>query len=287
VATVDDMTALRATLSASTDAFAGKVGYYLRHLETGEVVAHDEQAPFPTASVIKLPLLSAFGAFVDQVSVTWDERATVTERDLAGGSGLLQYLALPHTLSFADAAWYALCLSDNVATNLFITRMGGVEAVNLLLERHVGDGMRLLSPAMVRRDSTARSMGEATAAGLGAFLERLARGRVPGAARLLDITAHQVYRNMIPRHLPEPGPATRVRRICNKTGFLPGIRADAAVVETADGTMVVAAFTDGPPWTDAHEDPGEPLIAALAAHAFKTWLDPHAAPDGHGDTPTP
>ena len=287
MATPDTPTALADRLRILADAFPGKVGYYLRHLETGEVVAHDEHASFPTASVIKLPLLSAFSAYVDAGSASWDERATLTERDLAGGSGLLRHLSMPHTLSFADAAWYALCLSDNVATNLFITRMGGVEAVNSLLERHVGDGMRLLSLAMLRQGSSARSMGEATPAGLGDFLERLAGGRAPGAARLLDVTAQQVYRNMIPRFLPEPGPGSRVRRICNKTGFLPGIRGDAAVIETDGGAMVMAAFTDGPPSERAHEDPGEPLMAALAAHAFRTWFDPDDAPDGHWDAPTP
>ena len=278
--------ALADQLLAIVGRSSGRVGYYIRHLGTGDVLAHDEQTLFPTASVIKLPLLSAFSVYVDQGAASWDERVTVTEQHIAGGSGLLQHLVLPHVLSFADAAWYALCLSDNVATNLFITRLGGVEAANNLLEKHVGDGIHLLSPAMVRSGGNARSMGEATPAGLGEFLERLARGRAPGGQRLLDITANQVYRNMIPRHVPVPGPSSQVQRICNKTGFLPGIRGDAAVIDAATGSMVMAAFSDGPPCADTNEDPGEPLIAAMAARAFEAWFAPRRDSDGRGESPT-
>jgi len=286
VPTPDATTPLAERLSAIANRFAGKVGFYIRHLGTGDLLVHDEQAWFPTASVIKLPLLSAFSAYVERGGASWDERVTVTEQQVVGGSGLLQHLARPHTVSLSDVAWYALCLSDNVATNLFITRVGGVRAVNRLLERYVGDGIKLLSPAMARCDRSTRSMGEATAAGIGAFLERLAAGEAPGASRLLDIAAHQVYGTMIPRYLPEPGSSSRVRRICNKTGFLPGIRGDAAVVETCDGSMVMAAFTDLPASCAVHEDPGEPLIANLAAVAFRDWFDPQRGAKREGAAST-
>lgn len=272
--------ALAERLEALADGFPGRVGYVIRNLRTGDAVTRAEHELFPTASVIKLPLLSVFSACVERGTASWEEHATVAERDLVGGSGLLRHLAVPHTLSYGDAAWYALCLSDNVATNLFIERLGGVASVNGLLRRHVGHDLHLHSLAMGRRDAGARSMGEATPAAVADVLVRLVEGTAPGARRLLDITAQQLYRTMIPRYLPAPGPASGVRRICNKTGFLDGIRADAAVIETETGAVVMAAFTDRASPAGTHEDPGERLIAGLAARAYQAWFG--ASPPSHG-----
>lgn len=266
-------------LRATAESFDGHVGYVIENLETGETHMHNEQKYFPSASVIKLPLLSAFGALDRAGQASWQETAVIEDHHRTGGSGLLQHLSQPNSLRYADAAWYALCLSDNVATNLFIERMGGPRRANDCIRIHLGEGLRLLSYAVVGETDSARSMGEVSPVAMGRFLERLVTGQAPGTERLLAITAHQVYRNMVPRYLPTPHPEGPVRRICNKTGFLPGIRGDAALVWTRGGRMLVTAFTEHEAATDASEDPGERTIATLAKLAFEAWFEraEHAA----------
>jgi beta-lactamase class A len=54
-----DTAALRRTLDALAGAHRGVVGYVVHNLDTGERLARDADAPYPTASLVKVPVLVA------------------------------------------------------------------------------------------------------------------------------------------------------------------------------------------------------------------------------------
>jgi beta-lactamase class A len=97
-----------------------------------------------------------------------------------------------------------------------------------------------------------RDYAVATPRELAYLLELIATDAVltpESCASVRDHLSRQQYLDQIPRFLPyNPYAAyvgeTQVVTVANKTGFYPGIRADAAIVSAGDVTFVIATMTE-------------------------------------------
>jgi beta-lactamase class A len=118
-----DTVALRRTLDSLAAAHHGVVGYSVRNLETGEYLSARGDEPFTSASVIKVPILVTLYDFVEQGRISLDDPLTMLQIDQVGGSGILQFMRAPMTLTVGDAAALMIILSDNTATNLLLDRI--------------------------------------------------------------------------------------------------------------------------------------------------------------------
>jgi beta-lactamase class A len=265
------MSSLAEELEREAAAFSGRVGFSVSDLSTGESIHRLENETFPTASTIKLPILTAFQSFVAEGRASWDDVVHIDASDVAPGSGILQHLDLPRELSLRDAAWLMICLSDNTATNILLRALT-LDTANRLIENLIGEDIHIDKFAGYELGAPVRSMGRATPLALGNYLNDLARGDLPGSQETLAIAAEQVYRSTIPRYLPDdsfdPGGLT----IANKTGALPGIRADIAVLTTRDRTVTMAFMTaDADDLGDSFANEGQECIGRMARLVYDSW----------------
>ncbi len=127
-------TGLTRLLEAELSRFPAKTGVYVKHLTTGEEAAVRADESFSSASVIKLTILVRAFQLVDEKKLSLDERVTITRADLRDGSGVLQYHDLGQTPTIRDLLTEMVITSDNVATDLMLTRVGGVDALNTWLK---------------------------------------------------------------------------------------------------------------------------------------------------------
>jgi beta-lactamase class A len=118
-----DSAALRRTLDSISDAHHGVVGYSIVNLDTGERLSRRGDEPFPTASLIKVPIAVALMEQVAAGQVSLDDRITVLRIEKVPGAGILQFLHDGAEITIRDAAWLMLTLSDNTATNLLLSRI--------------------------------------------------------------------------------------------------------------------------------------------------------------------
>src|SRR5207253_987272 len=81
-----------------------------------------EDELFPSASVIKLPLVMTLYADATRGLIDLDERVAVGDR--VDGSGVLRHMRDVERLSLRDLAMLAIIVSDNTATNRLIERIG-------------------------------------------------------------------------------------------------------------------------------------------------------------------
>src|SRR5207237_8436292 len=79
-----------------------------------------EDEPFPSASVIKLPLVMALYADAARGLLDLDERVAVGDR--VDGSGVLRHIRDVERLSLRDLAMVASVAPDHSATNRLIQR---------------------------------------------------------------------------------------------------------------------------------------------------------------------
>jgi beta-lactamase class A len=118
-----DTAALRRTLDSLAAAHHGTVGYSVIDLETGAGLSARGDETFPTASLIKVPILVTVYDLYASGRLSPDDHLTVLKIDKVPGSGILQHLHDGMVITVADAAWLMATISDNTATNLLLDRV--------------------------------------------------------------------------------------------------------------------------------------------------------------------
>ncbi|GAC1478461.1 MAG: hypothetical protein NVS1B4_22220 [Gemmatimonadaceae bacterium] len=115
---------LRRTLDSLAAAHHGVVGYAVRNLDTGERLAARGDETFPTASLIKVPVLVTVHDLVERKLLALDDPLTLLRIDQVPGSGVLQFMHPGLIVTVGDAAWLMTTISDNTGTNLLLDRIG-------------------------------------------------------------------------------------------------------------------------------------------------------------------
>src|SRR5256885_9772911 len=100
----------------------GEAGAFASDADGHALFCENEDEPFPSASVIELPLVMTLYADAARSVVDLDERVGVGER--VDGSGVLRDVRDVERLSLRDLAMLAIVVSDNTATNRLIERIG-------------------------------------------------------------------------------------------------------------------------------------------------------------------
>lgn len=281
--------ALDAALRTELAPERGRLAVAARTWPDGDTVLHDAEACYPVASVVKWPLRLAWDVAAADGEVDPDRTVTVGPDDLPGGTGVLQRLALPREVRLADAADLMVIVSDNLACNLVMDALGGREDADRRIGALVGDGVRLRSRALFDPGREVPSMGEASAAGLLAFLTGLVEVRWGAASSAShDVARRTLDRSMLPRYLPDPVLAGGGPDVAHKSGTMPGVRADAGVLHGAGRTLALVVLTEG---VDdggfGYENEAERRIgriaALLAARHLGASLAPEVAQEGNAD----
>ena len=236
--------------------FSGRLGYHAVRLEDGAELALRADERFPTASAIKLGLVCALLDLVARGRADLSEPVVLPPAgERVPGGGILKQLELDR-LSLRDAVELTITLSDNVAANAVLERCGGVDPVNVYLERLGLEETRILGPIDFARitNDLEGGIGVTTPREQTTLLAGLQRDAVLTpelCAYLRGVLERQHYQDQLPRWLGWNPYAQYHGRdqplhVGNKTGELDGIRADAGLVRHAGrGAIALAIFTDG------------------------------------------
>ncbi len=203
-----DTAALRRTLDSIADAHHGVVGYSVIDLETGARINRRGDETFPTASLIKVPILVTVYDLVAKGQLSLDDPLTVLKIDQVPGSGVLQFLHNGTVLTVHDAAWLMSTISDNTATNLLLDRIiirrvwAKMDSLGLRHTRvHSKSFLRNSSVAM---DSSVKyGFGVTTPNEMARLFELMALGKAVNPAAdsaMLDILEHNNTDFMLQRY---------------------------------------------------------------------------------------
>ncbi|MBI4533026.1 MAG: serine hydrolase [Candidatus Melainabacteria bacterium] len=107
-----------------------RAGIFVVEPSTGCYVDIAGQASFSAASMIKIPILVELLKQMDTKTIKPDQRLTIRQDLIAGGSGYLQWRPVGSYVTVAEAAELMIVTSDNTATNLIIDLLGGKEVCN-------------------------------------------------------------------------------------------------------------------------------------------------------------
>ena len=224
----------------------GVVGTYARSLGRSSFFAYNADDRFPSASVIKVLIMTAVFEQVDRDPDLLAHKVKLRLADFVGGSDVLQSYDPGDRVTVSLLVHAMIEQSDNTASNALITMLGferiaataaraGLKRTQL--KRHFMDFAAIVHHS--NNLTTARDM-----ASLLYQIERGAHEAVPTVAsprscrQMVDIMLHQEDRDKIVRGLPKGVP------VANKTGEIDGVRNDVAIVDPyGDAPYVLSVLT--------------------------------------------
>lgn len=259
--------------------YGGHLGFMARNLNTGETVSYNASERFPTASVIKLPVLATFFQLADEKKIDPNETITLTKADMKPGSGILQLLSDGDRITLLDAVKLMITQSDNTATNLVLDRLAPthqerLDVVNEFMARKGLKNTRLLNrlfsfETKQRTPEAIRyGVGVSTPEDMVALLTALYSKTLLAPAScdaMVGILKSQFYREMIPRYLPEED--CQFLDVANKTGSVNETKVDVALILSDKANIALAIFVDKHPDHRGDIENGGILLGSMVARA--------------------
>lgn len=270
-----DTMALRGTLDSIASAHRGTLGYAVIDLETGVHLSHRGDETFPTASLIKIPILVTVYDLVEKGELSLADPLTVLRIDKVPGTGVLQHLHDGLVVTVGDAAWLMATISDNTATNLLLDRIiirrvwDKMEALGLRNTKvHSKSFLRSSSVAM---DSSVKyGLGVTTPNEMARLLGLMARGEAVSPAAdsaMLRILEHGDDYRMLQRHAGNT-------RSARKTGLGERIRTECALFYLRTRVVVCALTRDNEDTRWIFDNEPNLALVAIGRAIVRTWGPP-------------
>jgi beta-lactamase class A len=216
----------------------------VRHLSTGATVAIDADTVFPTASLIKVPILLALYDQVQQGRLSLDARVpypdTLTYR-YTEATDVVGYMAAGDTLPLRELAFLMLTISDNHASLWIQALVGGGAAVNEWLDGHGFRQTRVNSRTPGREQ--ARSVygwGQTTPREMAEALVMIRQGRAVNPR-----ASAEMYRMLTKSYWDQEALSQIPPTIqaASKQGFVDRSRSEVLLVNAPTGDYVLAIIT--------------------------------------------
>jgi beta-lactamase class A len=258
--------------------FGGHLGVMAKNLRTGEVVRYNAEERFPTASLIKYPVMAAYFKAVAEGRVKPDQPVTLTAEDKRPGSGMLDGMDTGAVITLRDAVRLMVILSDNTATNLVIDRLAQTHEERLAYVNDMMKGLGLKNTRLLNRlyswktkqrtpEGIRYGIGVSTPEDMVTLSEAVYRKTLvsPEASeQMLGILKDQFYDDMVPRLLPAS--LCKSFSVAHKTGFVQESKTDAGLVLSDKLDMAIAIFIDKHP---DHSEGINNTGILLAAHVAR------------------
>ncbi|MBV8149258.1 MAG: serine hydrolase, partial [Candidatus Eremiobacteraeota bacterium] len=238
---------LRTRIKRLANRFPGAIGVCARTLAPGDpLVAYRAYESFPTASTIKLLIMTTAYAMEEQYPGTLEAGIRFDRSQLIAGSDFMTDASDGQTFTVRELIVPMIQVSDNTAANLLIEHFG-VRAIN-----EVGHQAGLLQThlqrkfldwyAIVKHEDNVSTPGD-----MAHLLYLIESGAhegtrtivsAPACRTMIQTMLGQTDRDAIPAALPAG------TQVANKTGEIEGTRNDVAVVAPfGDSPLIVAIMT--------------------------------------------
>ena len=126
---------LDSSLNELIENFDGDAHLYAQNLTTGQVIDINASSVHNAASEAKIYILLTYAEQVINGTIDPTSLIILTEKDKVYGSGVLRFEIPGNQVSLSFVAYLMMSISDNVATNILLREVGGIEAVDKFLKK--------------------------------------------------------------------------------------------------------------------------------------------------------
>jgi beta-lactamase class A len=265
---------LQAAVEAAVGDFEGTVGVYARHLVTGQTVSLRADSLFPTASMIKVPILVTVFDRIEQGALSYSDDLVFRDSLRYSTDDLFGDLRDGAEVPLHQAVELMLSASDNTASLWLQDLAGGGEAINAWLATHGFERTRVNSRTPGREAHWQRyGWGQTTPREMAELVRRIVAGDAVSPAadeemhRLLTRTFHDD--EAVSALPPSVQAAT-------KQGAVSHSRSEVVYVHAPSGPYVFCVITkDQADRRYTTDNAGYELIRSLSELFWKTF-EPNA-----------
>ncbi|WP_126426817.1 serine hydrolase [Brevibacillus marinus] len=254
------------TVASLVEAAGGTWGIVLERLGTGESWCLNGDRPFYAASLIKVPIMVAVFADVEEKKYALADRLPVRQEDMVGGAGVLQHLTPGETYPIHDLVTLMIIQSDNTATNILIDHVGR-ERIRAIMKKAGMQNSRFYNKLMVI-PAELEGTNQVTAADMAELFRRLAGGRIisyDSCLRMIAILKRQQIRQSLPLYLPEPDAeligAPPLWELAHKTGSVRSIEHDVGILYVGRDAFLLSILSQDVPSQLARDTIGRICLA--------------------------
>ena len=233
--------ALQAKVEAAVAGFRGVVGVYARHLKTGRTVALRADDTFPTASLIKVPLLVALYDAVERGDLDLHQPLTWADSLKYPGEDILGSFRDGETVALSKVAMLMITTSDNTGALWIQQLVGTGTRVNAWLEANGFQVTRVNSRTPGREQERSRwGWGQTTPREMAELVVRIRQGKAvsPAADEEMYRALTRVYWNGEALSALPPWV-----QAASKQGAVDRSRSEVVLVNAPSGDYVFAVIT--------------------------------------------
>jgi beta-lactamase class A len=228
-----------------------------------------------TMSVIKVPLMVEAFRQIGEGKFSLADRYTLKNADKRPGTGVIRSLDEGASFTIRDLITLMIIVSDNTATDVMFSKVGGPPAVNTLMQQYglnsiratgfADDWFKALTAAgspVKFHNARQHPFGLSSPHDMGRLLEKIANGQAvskEASDEMLNIMRGQLYRTRLPKYVSG-------FQLPHKTGdFVPWIANDVGLLINGQHKIVICVFTDK---SNIAEDEPTALIGAAIEDAI-------------------
>ena len=170
---------LQKSVEALVKNYKGDIGVYIQSLKTGKVVQINADTVFPTASIVKVPILIGIINKIQTGEVTFHQEQTYNDSMLYAGVDILGSFKNGEKIELSKLIMLMLSMSDNTAS-LWLQKLAGTGTViNELMDKNGFKHTRVNSKTVGREDKrTQYGWGQTTPKEMASILEKMYRGEI-------------------------------------------------------------------------------------------------------------
>lgn len=235
---------LRKELMALTREFEGEVGIYARHLVRGDEIAIRADETFPTASLVKLPILLKVFDRLEKGELKYGTKLTYDrEKRRYGGEDVIAALADGEKVALSKLVDLMISYSDNTASLWLQDLAGTGTAINAWMEKAGFRTTRVNSRTEGRKKAYADwGWGQTTPREMARIATMIRKGEAVSSA-----ASEEMYRVMCRSYWD--GEALSVIpptvQVASKQGAISHSRSEVALVNAPSGDYVFCVITKG------------------------------------------
>ena len=233
---------LQTRLQSMVSGFQGDIGIYVKNLRTGKIAMIHADSVFPTASIVKVPILLGIADRMNKGELAYDSLLTYKDSLLYEGSDILGSFKSGEKIALKKVLMLMLTTSDNTASLWLQSLAGTGTRINAILDSLGFRETRVNSRTPGREANRGQyGWGQTTPREMGLLFEKIYRYEV------FSQTSSERMLRLLGRNFWDEEEAISVFpptiEVFSKNGCVNASRSEAMIVNAPGNPFVFCIFT--------------------------------------------
>jgi beta-lactamase class A len=233
---------LESQLKEAISGYNGDIGIYVKNLRTGKTVSINADTVFPTASILKVPILTGIMDKIEKGELNYDQEIIYKDSLLYEGSDILGSFKSNEKILLKKVIMLMLTTSDNTASLWLQSLAGTGTRINVILDSLGLKNTRVNSRIPGRENNRSQyGWGQTTPQEMGLLFEKIYRKEVFSVE-----TSERMMRCLGRNYWDENEAISQIPptiEVFSKNGCVNASRSEVLLVNAPNNPYVFCIFT--------------------------------------------